>query len=43
VEAALNREGFEKYYVDQSELKKAKAGEDDPSGDLIFLHKDKKI
>jgi len=43
VEAALNREGFVKFYVDQSALKKAKAGEEDPAGDLIFLHKDKKI
>ena len=43
VEAALGNEGFEKYYVDHSGLKRAQAGEEDPPGDLIFLHKDKKI
>ena len=43
VEAALYSEGFEKYYVDSTALKKARTGEQDPPGDLIFLHKDKKL
>jgi hypothetical protein len=43
VVATLNGAGFEKYYFNGSELKKAVAGEEDPAGDLIFIHKDKKI
>lgn len=42
VEAALNSAGFEKYYLSKTILQKAAAGEDDPAGDLIFLHNDKK-
>jgi len=38
VEAALNGAGFEKYYLNGTELKKAVAGEEDPPGDLIFIH-----
>jgi FkbM family methyltransferase len=43
VVAALDGAGFEKYYLNGSQLKKAVAGEEDPSGDLIFIHKDKKL
>jgi FkbM family methyltransferase len=43
VEAALNSAGFEKYYLAGSVLKKAVAGEEDPAGDLIFIHKDKQL
>jgi FkbM family methyltransferase len=41
VETALNQAGFEKYYLKNGQLKKAVVGEDDPDGDLIFIHKDK--
>ena len=43
VEAALNSAGFEKYYLAGSALKKAVAGEEDPAGDLIFIHKEKQL
>ena len=43
VEAALSRAGFEKYFLTGQTLKKALAGELDPEGDLIFIHKDKAI
>jgi hypothetical protein len=43
VEAALGSAGFEKYYLAGSALKKAVAGEEDPEGDLIFIHKDKQL
>ena len=43
VEAALTSAGFEKYYLSGSALKKAVAGEDDPAGDLIFIHKEKQL
>ncbi|HKZ65162.1 MAG TPA: FkbM family methyltransferase [Chitinophagaceae bacterium] len=43
VEAALNSAGFEKYYLTGSVLKKAVAGQEDPAGDLIFIHKDKQL
>lgn len=40
VEAALSSAGFEKYYVSGNTLKKAVGGEEDPAGDLIFIHKE---
>lgn len=40
VEAALRSAGFEKYYVVGGNLKKAVAGQEDPPGDLIFIHKE---
>lgn len=43
VESVLTGAGFEKYYVVASTLKKAVAGEADAPGDLIFIHKDKKL
>ena len=43
VEAALTSAGFEKYYLSGPALKKAVAGEDDPAGDLIFIHKEKQL
>ncbi len=43
VEAALNSAGFEKYFLDGAVLKKANAGDQDPAGDLIFIHKEKQL
>jgi FkbM family methyltransferase len=43
VEAALTGAGFEKYYVIKNSLKKAVAGEEDPPGDFIFIHKEKSL
>ena len=43
VEEALTSAGFEKYYLAGPALKKAVAGEDDPAGDLIFIHKEKQL
>ena len=43
VESALNNAGFEKYYLTGAALKKAIPGEQDPAGDLIFIHKDKQL
>jgi hypothetical protein len=33
--------GFEKYYLAGAGLKKAVAGEREPEGDLVFIHKEK--
>ena len=41
VESLLTGAGFEKYYLAGQELKKAAAGDQDPEGDLIFIHKEK--
>ncbi|MGZ8558905.1 MAG: FkbM family methyltransferase [Chitinophagaceae bacterium] len=43
VEATLTHAGFEKYCLTGSGLKKTAAGEDDPPGDLIFIHKEKQL
>lgn len=43
VEKYMADAGFEKYYLAGNRLKKAVAGENDPPGDLIFIHKEKKI
>jgi FkbM family methyltransferase len=43
VEEVLDQAGFEKYYLAGSSLKKAEPGEQDPPGDLIFIHKDRKL
>lgn len=43
VEEALSQSGFEKYYVENATLKKVVAGEKEPGGDLVFIHKEKKI
>lgn len=40
VEKLLTGVGFEKYYLAGAALKKAVAGEQDPGGDLIFIHKE---
>jgi len=43
VESAFSKAGFEKYFLRNDALTKAIPGERDPSGDLIFIHKDKKL
>ena len=43
VESAFSNAGFEKYYLHGTALKKAIPGEQDPAGDLIFIHKDKTL
>lgn len=41
IESALGSIGFEKYYLAGSGLKKAMAGDQEPAGDLVFIHKEK--
>lgn len=40
IENLLGSVGFEKYYLSGQTLKKAVAGEKEPEGDLIFIHKE---
>lgn len=43
VEASLISAGFEKYFLSGNQLKKADANNQEPTGDLIFIHKEKQI
>jgi FkbM family methyltransferase len=43
IEKTLASVGYEKYFLTRTKLKKAVTGEQEPSGDLIFIHKDKAI
>lgn len=43
IESLLGSVGFEKYYLKNGSLAKSVAGEQEPEGDLIFIHKEKKL